>query len=61
MDFQEDYSTVMGFQQSTVESRGFRKAQGRHGVSGKHSGVTEFQENYSGIMGFHESTVESRI
>jgi len=44
----------------TVESWGFRKVQWGHGVSGKHSAVTDFQENFSGVMGFPEITVESR-
>ena len=37
-------------QESTEESREFRKTQWSHGFSGK----------YSGVMGFQESTAESR-
>jgi len=38
-----------------VESRGFRKAQWSHGVSGKHSGVTGFQENTVESRGFRKT------
>ena len=54
----------MGFQESTVESRifrkiiveswGFKKAQWSHKVSGKHSGVTGFQGSTVESRGFRE-------
>jgi hypothetical protein len=38
-----------------VKSRGFRKVQWSHGVSGKHSGVTGFQENTVESRGFSKA------
>jgi len=58
------YSGVTGFQESTVQSRifkkiiveswGFRKAQWSNGGSGKHSGVMGFQESARESRGFRK-------
>ena len=37
-----------------MKSRGFRKVQWSHGVSGKHSGVTGFQESTVESWGFRK-------
>jgi len=68
-DFQENYSCVMGFQESTVESWDFRKVHLSHGVSGstfesrgfrKAQRSHGFSGKYSRVLGFQERTVESR-